>query len=74
MPVFRKSLALVGATNLFCSLAPIHAEVPQAIGFDGAIPALSDVEVASNNVYDYTFTSAPTDWRVQSGVWEMTNR
>jgi hypothetical protein len=40
----------------------------------GARPDLSAVEVESGNVYDYTFASAPVDWRAQSGVWEMTNR
>jgi hypothetical protein len=50
-----------------------HA-APSVIGFDGAMPNLADVQIESGNVYDYTFTSAPTDWLVQSGVWEMTNR
>jgi len=47
---------------------------PGVIGFDGALPDFGAVEVESGNVYDYTFASAPVDWRVQSGVWEMTNR
>ena len=47
---------------------------PEAIGFDGAMPDLGAVQVESGHVYDYTFTSAPVDWKVQSGVWEMTNR
>ena len=47
---------------------------PQNIELAGALPVLRDVQVESANVRDYTFTSAPTDWWVQSGVWEMTNR
>jgi hypothetical protein len=47
---------------------------PDAIGFDGMLPSLHDVQIENSHVYDYTFTSAPVDWRVQSGVWEMTNR
>ncbi|HEX8834000.1 MAG TPA: hypothetical protein VF719_07350, partial [Abditibacteriaceae bacterium] len=47
---------------------------PQSIGLQGAVPNFEKVEIESPHVYDYTFTEAPTDWRVQSGVWEMTNR
>jgi hypothetical protein len=47
---------------------------PQSIGLNGLLPSFDKVEVDSPHVYDYTFASAPTDWRVQSGVWEMTNR
>src|SRR5690242_13450619 len=47
---------------------------PSAIGFDGTLPLMHNVEVENGHVYDYTFTTAPVDWRVQSGVWEMTNR
>lgn len=47
---------------------------PQTIGMSGTTPALKDVQINTGNVYDYTFASAPTDWWVQSGVWEMTNR
>ncbi len=54
--------------------ARAHAASPEAIGFDGALPDFGAVEVESGHVYDYTFTSAPVDWWVQSGVWEMTNR
>ncbi|HEY0076266.1 MAG TPA: hypothetical protein VGB77_19360 [Abditibacteriaceae bacterium] len=75
MHQFRKTIALFGAATLFCSLpSSTFADTPQAIGFEGALPDFNNVEVQNTNVYDYTFTSAPTDWRVQSGVWEMTNR
>jgi hypothetical protein len=49
----------------------------QLIGLSGAggIGELAkNVEINTDNVYDYTFSAAPTDWWVQSGVWEMTNR
>jgi len=32
------------------------------------------VDVYSHHVYDYTFSSAPTDWVPTTGVWESTNR
>jgi hypothetical protein len=32
------------------------------------------VNLETRHVYDYTFSTAPTDWRIASGVWEMTNR
>lgn len=47
---------------------------PEAIGLSGTLPDFKTVEIDNGHVYDYTFTSAPTDWWVQSGVWEMTNR
>ncbi len=67
---------LIFASAVFCatvSARPVIA-APEAIGFDGAMPDLAAVQVESGHVYDYTFTSAPVDWKVQSGVWEMTNR
>ncbi|HEY0076265.1 MAG TPA: hypothetical protein VGB77_19355 [Abditibacteriaceae bacterium] len=66
----------LAALVLGCSglLSTAHADAPHAIGFQGAALPLTDVEVSNGNVYDYTFTTAPADWRVQSGVWEMTNR
>ena len=47
---------------------------PQSIGLQGVLPDFKSVKIQSPHVYDYTFASAPTDWRTQSGVWEMTNR
>jgi hypothetical protein len=70
MRKFVLPLALLGTSFL---MRPAVA-TPEVIGFDGALPDFSAVEVESGNVYDYTFASAPVDWRVQSGVWEMTNR
>ena len=46
----------------------------QSIGLQGSLPNFAKVQITSPHVYDYTFSSAPTDWRVQSGTWEMTNR
>src|SRR5687767_15115984 len=66
---FLAGLVLSGAS--LCSVA--QADAPHAIGFGGSLP-LREVEVNNGHVYDYTFASAPSDWRVQSGVWEMTNR
>jgi len=34
----------------------------------------NDVDVYSENMIDYGFNSAPTDWRVGAGIWEVTNR
>jgi hypothetical protein len=31
-------------------------------------------ELLSSNVYDYTFSSAPTDWLARGGLWNATNR
>lgn len=50
-----------------------HA-APTSIGFAGALPDFKSVDVETRHVYDYTFSTAPTDWRIASGVWEMTNR
>jgi hypothetical protein len=68
------------ALGTFCA-APASAQEksagPELIGLSGAggIGELAkNVEINTQNVYDYTFSAAPTDWWVQSGVWEMTNR
>ena len=58
----------------FLTISGVASANPQSIGLTGAVPVLRDVQIESGHVYDYTFTTAPTDWRVQSGVWEMTNR
>lgn len=33
-----------------------------------------DAQVKAQNVYDYTFHRAPTDWRVAAGTWEVASR
>ena len=38
-----------------------------------ALPA-QEIHVFSENVVNYTFMQAPTDWRIGSGIWEVTNR
>lgn len=75
----RCAAALVGAAFAFSNTAtaapkPAAPLSSQSIGFRGVTPNLDAVAVSSPHVYDYTFASAPTDWRVQSGTWEMTNR
>ncbi len=58
----------------FCGVNTAQADAPNAIGIPSGMVSLNTVEVESRNVYDYTFATAPADWRVQSGIWEMTNR
>lgn len=83
----RLSTLLLGAVSCVTISATAQAEEastvgstggPQLIGLSGESGKFSDlaknVEIHSSNVYDYTFSAAPTDWWVQSGVWEMTNR
>jgi len=59
-------LVLAGASKSFAA--------PQEIALSGATPDLKTLQLDSPHVYDYTFAVAPTDWRIASGVWEMTNR
>ncbi len=33
-----------------------------------------DADVKTQNVYDFTFHRAPTDWRVAAGTWEVASR
>jgi hypothetical protein len=76
MPTMRRAtrtLLLSGILAAPMLTVPANAG-PESIGFDGALPSLHEVEIDNAHVYDYTFASAPVDWRVQSGVWEMTNR
>lgn len=39
----------------------------------GAVP-FESLDVSSRNMLDYLFTTAPTDWHVQRGLWGTTNR
>ena len=34
----------------------------------------TDIDIYSDNMIDYGFNTAPTDWRVGCGIWEVTNR
>ncbi|MEI6502933.1 MAG: hypothetical protein WCP21_18135, partial [Armatimonadota bacterium] len=47
-----------------------------SLGIDsGGTPLYADdLTVLSPQVHDYTFETAPTDWAVQSGTWEITSR
>ena len=59
------------------ALAQAALEMEQGRVFvSGAALGLSvgDVDLRSDRVYDYTFSSAPTDWVVRSGQWNATNR
>lgn len=44
--------------------------------FSGAAlgASVGEADVQSDNVRDYTFSSAPTDWVARSGEWNATNR
>jgi len=68
----RTSAFITG--GLFLAAMPLLAAPAQTIGLSGARPALDSVQINTSHVYDYTFASPPTDWWVQSGVWDMTNR
>jgi hypothetical protein len=45
-----------------------------AVSVDGLSLDVGQVGVLSSNVYDYTFTTAPTDWIPRAGTWKQTNR
>jgi hypothetical protein len=45
-----------------------------SLSVDGLALDVGQVDVLSHNVYDYTFTTAPTDWVPRSGTWKATNR
>jgi len=53
---------------------PLTAGHRIAFGFTGGKPKISDVAYWSDNVLDYAFDSAPTDWWISSGTWDVTNR
>lgn len=40
----------------------------------GSLIYADDIAVYTPLVHDYTFETAPTDWAVQSGMWEITSR
>ncbi len=75
MKTTKKMLwTLAFGTASTCAMTGAAHAGPESIGMTGTMPALSTVEIQNAHVRDYTFATAPTDWRVQSGVWEMTNR
>jgi hypothetical protein len=68
---------MLATSSVFFAAFPALAapgSTAQTIGLSGALPDLGSVQVNSSHVYDYTFASPPTDWWVQSGIWDMTNR
>jgi hypothetical protein len=66
--------AVAAVVGLGGAMASSVQAAPEVIGMRGTMPELSTVQIENAHVRDYTFASAPTDWRVASGVWEMTNR
>lgn len=58
---------------------PAHIDEASLGGYTGfsstgtGIPTTTP-ELFSGNVYDYTFSKAPTDWVMRSGEWNATNR
>jgi hypothetical protein len=53
---------------------PLTEEHRIAFRFAGGKPKIADVAYWSDNVLDYAFDSAPTDWWTGSGTWDVTNR
>ena len=43
----------------------------RAVGF---LPKVSALTVWARNLRDYTFDTAPSDWWIGSGTWDLTNR
>ena len=73
LPILAASPAFASpAAPTSTEAAPVQA--PPTLALSGAPFDLKDVSVNSKHVYDYTFSTAPVDWRVAAGVWEMTNR
>lgn len=67
-------LAAALAVSLAGGAFAAPKEASTAIGFAGVLPDFKGVNLETRHVYDYTFSTAPTDWKIASGVWEMTNR
>ncbi len=67
--------AFIG-TELVASFVDASALNGRRAGYavQGAQIAASDAVVSGGNIYDYTFYRAPTDWYVNGGTWDMTNR
>ncbi|MBC7287426.1 MAG: tetratricopeptide repeat protein, partial [Armatimonadetes bacterium] len=75
----REALAQLAARRQSTGLAfptketrPPHHRIWLDLSGAGLDPG--EVDVLSRNVLDYTFSSAPTDWYVASGLWGTTNR
>ena len=71
----KPSVRLILLSGLWLALQRnVFAEEPFFVGLQGHLPSLKTVQVKSDHVYDYTFSQAPSDWRMQSGKWGMINR
>jgi len=68
-----QKLLPLSVLTLALGVSCAHA-APETVALSGAMPDLKTLQLDSPHVYDYTFAVAPTDWRVASGTWEMTNR
>ncbi len=44
------------------------------VRIEGATLCYDDLHLERSHARNYTFTSAPTDWLVQNGTWEVTSR
>ncbi|MBI2297923.1 MAG: PQQ-binding-like beta-propeller repeat protein [Armatimonadetes bacterium] len=72
---------MVRIEGLIGGAAALSAVVP-ALGKGGRLgfrtigfqPRISALTVWSSNLRDYTFDTAPCDWWVASGTWDLTNR
>ena len=71
LPILMATAAVAAPT---ATPVALPADAPPTLALSGASFDLKDVSVNSKHVYDYTFSTAPVDWRVAAGVWEMTNR
>lgn len=58
----------------FTDAQPLEDAGALAFRTEGVAPRIGDVAYWTANVLDYTFESAPGDWWVGNGIWDVTNR
>ena len=71
-----KSLAAFSDDDLLLTLDNADPGTGRKFGWYAMnVPlTISDFDIYSDNIVNYTFNLAPTDWRVGAGTWELTSK
>ncbi|MBI2302861.1 MAG: hypothetical protein HYU66_28475, partial [Armatimonadetes bacterium] len=65
---------LIGDDTVVSGTSTLRGGGRLAFQVTGLRPSIGGLAVWSSNLRDYTFDTAPVDWWVGSGTWDVTNR
>ena len=71
-----KRLSAFLGDKLICSLPDADPGKGRRLGWYACKAAVTrkEIDLYSNNIINYAFKSAPSDWRPGGGIWEVTNK